>query len=463
MPKLRSLLALALLAPLVPATAFALGGPSPGAVSAQTVKLPTGPGSVRGLADAAQVNGFTGQVQYAVPIELPAGPGGLKPALSIGYDGDLGNGPLGVGWSLAQPGVRRSLRLGVPKYNATDEVELVGLGGGQVIALASGELRVEGAGNAITGRAVAGGYELTDADGRVYRFGTTSAARKASGTMVSAWYLEEVRDVAGNTVAYHYVADKGEVYLDSIEWGPTAAGARAFRAALEYEARADAVVSYRTGFRVESAKRLARVKVFSFGAVQRIAELGYDSQFALTRVSRVRVTSADGSQALPETRFTYAATAHGTQAQVSGLAGWALNAQGTSLFDVDNDGAVDLLRLTSTGHSWRRNTGGQFATAAAMPGASSVSLTQVRLVDLDGDSVAEMLVQQGSQWVVHKLDRASASWIPLGPLGGSSGISLSGVAIADINGDQRMDVLSTFGSQIQVRLAGASGLGAPVN
>jgi hypothetical protein len=94
--------ALAALA-LVPATAGAVGGPSPGAVSAQTVKLPASPGSVRGLAENATVSGYTGQVQYQVPVELPAGPGGLSPSLSLGYDGGLGNGPLGVGWRCHRP------------------------------------------------------------------------------------------------------------------------------------------------------------------------------------------------------------------------------------------------------------------------------------------------------------------------------------------------------------------------
>jgi RHS repeat-associated protein len=453
----------AILIALVPGTAFALGGPSPGAVSPQTVKLPAGPGSVRGLADDAAANTFTGQVDYAVPIELPAGLGGLTPVLSLGYDGGLGNGPLGIGWTLSQAGIRRSLRLGVPHYNTTDEIELVGLGaGGQVVQLANGELRIEGTGNAFTGRLVDGGYELTDADGRVYRFGTTAAARKAFAGKVSFWYLEEVRDVAGNTVVYRYTADKGEVYLDAIEWGPVAGTERAFRAALEYEARTDAVVSYRTGFRVESAKRLARVRVWSFGAVQRVVELGYETQFALTRVNSVRVTSGDGSESLPETRFTYAAPQPGSQVAVTGASGWALNLQGTSLFDVDSDGAMDLLRLTGAGHSWRRNTGGQFATAAPMPGAPGAALDQVRLVDLDGDSVAEMVRQQGSQWIVHKLDMVSGSWMSLGNLGGAANVSLAGVAIADVDGDQRMDVLAPYGSQIQLRIGTAAALSAPV-
>jgi RHS repeat-associated protein len=462
MRTLRSFLVLSLT--LAPSVAYALGGPAPGAVNAQTVRLPAGPGSIRGLADNASVDGFTGQVRYSVPIPLPAGPGGLTPSLSLGYDGELGNGPLGIGWSLSQAGVRRSLRLGIPAYDATDEIELVGLGaGGQIVALANGELRVEGHGNAFTGRTVDGGYELTDADGKVYRFGTTASTRKASGPLVSAWLLEEVRDPGGNTVAYQYVTHEGELHLAAIEWGPTVDGARAFRAALEYDDRSDAVVSFRTGFRVESGKRLARVKVWSFGAVQRVVEIGYDDQFALTRVASVRVTSADGSEELPLTRFTYATTDGGAQTQVTGLAGWALNVQGTSLFDVDNDGAMDLLRLTTNGHSWRRNLGGQFTTAAPMTGAAGSSLSLARLVDLDGDSVAEMLLQSGSQWIAHKLDRPSASWVPLGPLVGSGNLSLTNVTIADLNGDQRMDVLASAGSQIQVRLGTAAGLAAPFN
>src|SRR5262245_53954977 len=46
----------------VPRIAGAVNGPSPGAVTPQTVKLPDGPGSVRGLASDATVNTFTGQV-----------------------------------------------------------------------------------------------------------------------------------------------------------------------------------------------------------------------------------------------------------------------------------------------------------------------------------------------------------------------------------------------------------------
>ena len=65
--------------------------PTP-SVSASTLKLPDGPGSVKGLADPASVSVFTGQVGYAVPIGTPS-VGGLSPSLALTYSGALGNGP----------------------------------------------------------------------------------------------------------------------------------------------------------------------------------------------------------------------------------------------------------------------------------------------------------------------------------------------------------------------------------
>src|SRR5262245_36699829 len=146
----------------------AVGLPAPGAVTAQTVKLPDGPGSVRGLASDARVSSFTGQVSYEIPIELPNGPGGVAPRLALSY-----SGALGIGWTLGQVGGRRSRRLGVPSYTASDELELIGLGGATLVAIGNGQYRAEGQGNAIRGVAVDGGFELVDAAGTHYRIGTS--------------------------------------------------------------------------------------------------------------------------------------------------------------------------------------------------------------------------------------------------------------------------------------------------
>ncbi len=447
-------------------TAHALGGAAPGAVSAQTVKLPSGPGSVRGLAEDAQVSSFTGQVQYSVPIDLPVGPGGFGPKLALGYAGELGNGPLGVGWGLSQTGIRRSLRLGVPSYTDADELEVSGLGdGGEMVRLADGTYRLEAQGQSAIGRLVDGGFEVTAADGTVYRLGVTALGRKGSGAQVASWYLEEVRHVSGQTIEYRYQQAGGEVYLSEVLWGPMVSGARAYRAEVRYEARPDAVVSYRTGFRVESAQRIDKIVVWSFGGQQRVIDLSYQASFALSRLSSVRVTSPDGLEALPQLSFHYAAATSAAMQAVPNVTGWTLNANGTSLFDVDDDGVMDLLRLTSAGHSYRRNLGGSFDVARAVPGAAGASLTSVRLLDLTGDSGAEMVWQQGMQWRVFQLAGsgvADKNWVTLGNWAGATNVPLSSVAVADLDGDYRMDVLQVSGGSMQVRMGSEAGLGAPV-
>jgi RHS repeat-associated protein len=446
-----SLLAAALA--LTPATAHAVGGPAPGAVSAQTVKLPSGPGSVRGLTDDAEVSAFTGQVEYAVPIELPAGIAGLTPSLSLSYAGALGNGALGVGWSLRLPAIQRSLRLGVPAFDATDTLELVGAASGELVAIAPGVYRLEGQGHGYEIVAEGDGFLVRDPDGLEYRYGVSAAARKGAAGAVAAWYLEEIRDVAGQTIAYTYRRERGEVYLDAIAWGPDHGGAPAFRADLVYEARPDAVIGYRTGARVETAERLARIDVESFGTPLRTVALGYDETFALSRLAGVTVTGGD--DALPALSFTYAVPSPAVVQPVPGVDGWALGSSGTSLFDVDADGVTDLLRLRAGGHSWRRNLGGSFAPAQTITGAPGAALDNVRLLDLDGDATAEMAWQQGSQWSVYRM--ANRAWSDAGRWPGTSGVALDGVAITDLDGDGRMDVLAASGSAMTVRMGSDTG------
>src|SRR3569623_2795096 len=95
--------ALALLAPAAHAAR-----PTAGSVTPERLKLPAGPSSVRGLADEPTVDPLYAQVKYQVPIEVPAGYGGLAPALALTSVGALGTGPLGLGWPLARPPLQQS-------------------------------------------------------------------------------------------------------------------------------------------------------------------------------------------------------------------------------------------------------------------------------------------------------------------------------------------------------------------
>src|SRR5688572_5416660 len=271
--------------------------PTPGGVTPDRLKLPSGPSSVRGLADEPSVDAFHAQVEYQVPIELPAGLGELTPALGLAYSGALGNGPVGIGWSLGTIRIERSTRLGVPRFDATDELELSGVVSGRLVAIGGGEYRVEGQGQTIRVREVDGGFELDDGTGVRYRIGTSAASRHASadGTRVQAWLLESQTNLAGEHIRYGYLHDVGQTYLASITWGPS----DVYSAALTYEPRTDAVTSYRDGFAVTTARRLARIAITAAGTERRAYQLAYDDAFSVTRLAGVTSTGKAGAGSWP--------------------------------------------------------------------------------------------------------------------------------------------------------------------
>jgi hypothetical protein len=55
--------------------------------------------------------------------------------------------------------------------------------------------------------------------------------------------------------------------------------------------------------------------------------------------------------------------------------------------------AMDLVRIESGNHRYRRNLGGTFSAEIPLSGASGLAMSSVRMLDLDGDSGAEMVTR----------------------------------------------------------------------
>ncbi|EJM16128.1 virulence plasmid B protein [Pseudomonas sp. GM18] len=66
--------------------------------------------------------GATGQKSYTLPLPFQAGRT-LNPDLALQYDGNAGNGPIGLSWTLNHRAISRRTSKGVPKYD-TDDVML---------------------------------------------------------------------------------------------------------------------------------------------------------------------------------------------------------------------------------------------------------------------------------------------------------------------------------------------------
>jgi RHS repeat-associated protein len=454
--------------------------PSPGAVTAQTLHLPDKPGSIKGLADPATISTFSGQVSYSIPIVLPAGRAGFGPSLTLAYSGDLGNGPVGVGWNLGAIGIRRALREGVPTYSDTDQLELVGVGGGGRLYTKDGKRYwVEGAGHSIKIDRFGDWFDVTDGNGVRYVLGLNSNSVQGDGQRFS-WLVESIFDVTGlQRIDFTYEHDRGEVYLKSIVWGPpqTTGGAPAFSLQVNLENRPDPVVSWATGFEVRTEKRVSSLQVTSFGETVRRYTLEYaptGPDFRLSRLKRVTQTGREiaGQTPLgaPPVTVTYEPPSGDGVFQVPALAGWALNERETSLVDVDGDGMADLYRMEQGAHVYRKGTGTGFSDARySIHGGESADLSGSRLMDLDGDSRPDLVTIVNDTWrwsrlVPDRLGSLTQRWIPQGEWSGTTGLPLHGnqVVFADINGDRRVDVIQPAAGAILVRLATDRGLGPVV-
>jgi RHS repeat-associated protein len=458
--------------------------PTP-SLSAATVTLPDGPGSVKGLSDAAQLSSFSAQVQYAVPIRVPSA-GGLSPSVSLSYSGALGNGPVGIGWTLSAPAIRRTLNEGVPRYDASDELAIEGVAAGRLVPIwtvgSTVEMAVEGAGRTFRVRHVRGAYiEVTDPDGTTYVFGRTAQARIEDGTRVAAWLLEEVVNLANEEMRFTYRADRGQRYLSRVEWGP----GRRYRLDLHLEARPDVTTSFATGFEVTTALRIGAISstVAIPGETTELAryDLRYDNEDeeradsehgALSRLVRVTMSGRrrpDGtpldSATLPPLTFGYA-TPDRPRSWAMTTDGWVLDQRGVGLFDLDGDGAEDLLRLEPGYAAWRKNRGGTFAPAASVDGASGLELADVKFLDVDGDARSEVVRIVDDTWRAYSLAREGGR-VRLGPgrtLDGTRGVPLAaqGMVLADVNGDGRTDVLESVTSGLRLRQGTAQGLGPAI-
>jgi YD repeat-containing protein len=447
--------------------AQALQGPAPGSVSPNKLKLPDGPASVHGLGDKASPNLFSGQVGYSVPIDLPKGPGGFGPQLALTYSGDLGNGPVGIGWTLPGVAIRRSTQHGVPRYDESDELEIVGLGGGRLVKdtmAGQGRYWVEGRGLSLRVLRRETSFEITDSSGTHYFLGLTAEGRLAEGERVAGWFVQRIVNVAGQEVKFTYSHETGQIYLRTIAWGPIVSGAPAYLVTLSNEERPDDVTSFRTGFAVKTAARLMRVEVKAFGSVARSYQLTYDNSLHLSRLRTITLFGrGDAASGLAPLTFTYGDLQAPSAVSISGTGGWILNDRDVSFADVDGDGAADLLRLEAGNHAYRKNRNGILLEARSLSGAGDVDFQNGSLIDLDGDARPELVRIVDDTWRAYRL--TGESWQSMGEWPGTRNVPIHDGAwvLADVNGDGRTDAVQGRTGGISVRLNGPSAMSSPVN
>ncbi len=289
--------------------------------------------NIAGVQGEYSVSEFTGDVQYSYPLFMPPGRNGSSPSVTLSYSASNkeGNSELGTGWNLDLPKIERYSRTGVENLYANNNFLSPFAGGNGELSIDS--IDANGHGTYIPKIQTGAVYhefkadntwEITDAAGVVYRFGTVSDAREQSddGGRMYTWYLTEIEDTNGNKMIYEYTKSQGSVYLKRILYGNEAQPYEVrfepyFSGTLE---QFDVLPSYSRLFPVVEQKDLLdSVEVFDpFSGDKIVYELTYDTQGTfgsseslsgttdyLISIQQKGVAASGVETSLPPTEFEY--------------------------------------------------------------------------------------------------------------------------------------------------------------
>ncbi|MEV0384751.1 toxin TcdB middle/N-terminal domain-containing protein [Nonomuraea sp. NPDC050643] len=376
--------------------------------SPQAVALPTGGGAVRGLGESFEADLNSGTGNYRVPLDLPPGVRNLQPPLSLVYSTGVGNGPLGLGWVLAQGAVSRRTFRGVPAYdderdtflyNGTTELARTAGGGFRALTEHAFE-RFERSGDQ---------WQVTDKSGVRHSFGATDASRvifdDAGTARVFAWLLDRTEDPWGNTITYHYRKDGAQAYLEEVRYA-------AYAVRLAYEPRPDVVTDFHAGFELHTALRCTGIDLIAVPAGPEpvrswrfgYAQAPYSGTSMLAAITlRGHDVSGAVTTTLPPLELTYSGfepeRRRCRRFSAAGVAPPGLGDGLAELVDLDGVGLPGMVRIENGAARYWPNGGGLRWEAPRplprFPVPLSLAEDRVRMADMNGDGSVDVLVGAG--------------------------------------------------------------------
>ncbi len=188
---------------------------------------------------APDVSSPMGAATYKIPIEVPKGRAGIQPNLSLYYNSYNSNGWIGVGWDLNMGFIQRLTKYSVnygcnpASWNSStcgnnhEESEFLVSANGSSDELVD---RSSDWGAQIYGKKIeqdfskyyfnsgTQGWEVTDKQGTIHKYGSTTASRQTNSNGTFKWLLDTVQDVYGNNMTVSYTTDiaNGQLYLQEI-------------------------------------------------------------------------------------------------------------------------------------------------------------------------------------------------------------------------------------------------------
>jgi RHS repeat-associated protein len=361
----------------------------------EILNLPSGGGSVSGSGTTFNVDLNTGTLSAGLDLRLPTGPNGIAPQIQLQYSSSSPDGPFGLGWSLGVLTILRKLALSAepPDPTATGTYTMSGVG--DLVDMGNGVFRptVDATGQLI--EFANGSWTVTDNTDSSFTLGTTTNAQIGSNPP-AAWLLDSCSDSSGNIVKYAWINSGEFPAPDTISWGtyqlvfkyeprPDLLISGSFGAPLSTSQRCKAIELHVIS---ESA------------SLVRSWQLLYNDDNGLGRsllaTVRERGYGADGtSLAAPDRTFAYTQLGTAAFVPVTGFTA-PLNSPDTDLVDLNGDGLPDSLSMGGGLPTMSQNLGGgNFGFPRAISQAPSplrLSSSNVAFADMSGAGNADLLV-----------------------------------------------------------------------
>ncbi|MDT8385615.1 MAG: RHS repeat-associated core domain-containing protein [Gammaproteobacteria bacterium] len=417
-----------------------------------TVNAASGPvGSVDGSFSVTP----GGAATYSIPIKVPTGIGSIKPAISLTYSSQAGNGLLGVGWNisglstitrcpqnLAQDGQIRAVKLDADDKYCLDGQRLVAVSG--IYGQSNTEYRTE---QDIFSKIISRGFldngpetfEVLTKDGLRMQFGNVSV--DANGQydsrfaphgkeVVHIWAISSIADNAGNIINFTYqftgddssglsssVGYNREYYPNEINY--SGGGKISFNYGVAgNETRPDPIVGYRAGGKVQTTKRLEKISVEIASQLVRDYKVAYEPTDVNSNKSKLTTVIECGTDGLcfPATQIGWQLSHVGTTAWQSDTtyqlpAGLELSVDGEDIkgilfIDLNGDGFKDIIY-----HRWNSDTSNESGAFLNKNGTWEQAdsylppypLSRIdnkptgsRIIDVNGDGLVDFV---WSRWV----------------------------------------------------------------
>jgi RHS repeat-associated protein len=367
---------------------------TPSGTADEILNLPSGGGAVSSAETGFNVDLNTGTLSVSVQLNLPTGPNGVAPQIGLQYSSESGDGPFGRGWSLGTLMILRKLSASAdtPDPTATGYYSMTGVG--DLVDMGNGRFRptVDSTGQLI--EFADGSWTVTDNRDTSFTLGSGTGSQ--IGDPPVAWLLDSVTDSSGNAVHYTWTDDSGALLPDTISWGsyelqfvyetrPDVLISGAYGTPIRTTQRCSAIELHVTTETVTLVR-----------SWQLLYEDGDGLGRSMLATVREQGHGADGSVlAAPDRSFAY--TTAGAAAFLP-VTGWTASLRsGTSdLVDLNGDGLPDVLTLGAGPPTWSPNLGGgQFGfpqTLSQGPSTLRLGSANVAFADMSGEGNADLLV-----------------------------------------------------------------------